>query len=60
MSVFDYLLFSPGNWSTFKLKLWLSNPREALISRPDELSYGVINIQATKVRLCSLATVLIF
>lgn len=27
--------------------------REALISRPDELSYGVINIQATKVKLIS-------
>lgn len=60
MSVFVYVLFSPGNGSPYKLKLWLSNHREALISRPDELSYGVINIQATKVRLCSLATALIF
>lgn len=25
--------------------------REALISRPDELSYGILKIQATKVRL---------
>lgn len=35
--------------------LWLTGkviftPREALISRPEELSYEVINIQATKVR----------
>lgn len=35
--------------------------REALISRPDELSYGILKIQATKVRLCYLfLTVFLF
>lgn len=45
-----YFLFS---LKQSEVTLWLCY-REALISRPDELSYGVINIQATKVNLNDL------
>lgn len=41
----------PGNTDTdFRINLFATDEEEeeALISRPDELSYGVINIQATK------------
>lgn len=39
-----------------KIEMQIFSHREALISRPDELSYEVINIQATKVMLnvCTL------
>ncbi|XP_053737002.1 protein OSCP1 isoform X1 [Synchiropus splendidus] len=42
---------TPGNTDTgFRVNLFATDEEEeeALVSRPDELSYGVINIQATK------------